>query len=261
MDVLAQAPAVWEAFFLVFCRVGTMMLVAPVFGSRGTTPQVRVFLGLTVALVMYPVVAPVGTVIPTDVGGFLSKIAREVLVGALIGFVVLMIFTTLEGAGHIIGLQMGFSLANIINPLTSTNASLIDQFYSLVATLVFLTIDGHHMVLLGVERTFQLAPLDRVGALLPTPELIFGLGRDIFVVGSRIALPILTALLLTDVALAMVARSVPQLNVFVVGMPAKIAVGFVMLIITVPAVAYIMARSFGDVVASLTPFARSLGNG
>ena len=259
MDLLSQTPAMWEAFFLVFCRVGTMMIVAPVFGSRGTSPQLRVFFGLTVALVMLPVVAPAGVVIPQDVSGFLGRAAREIMIGALGGFVVLLIFTSLEGAGHVIGLQMGFSLANIINPLTSTNASLIDQFYTLVATLVFLTIDGHHMVLLGVERTFQLAPIDRVGSYLPPIDLVLGMGREIFLTASRIALPVLTALLLTDVALAMVARSVPQLNVFVVGMPAKIAVGFLMLVVTVPTVAYIMARAFGDLISILTPFAAGLG--
>jgi len=259
MNLLSGMPAAWEALFLVFCRVGTMMLVAPIFGSRGTTPQVRVFLGLTVACVMAPVVAPPGTVIPGDTGAFVARIAREVLLGGLVGFVVLLVFTALEGAGHIVGLQMGFSLANIINPLTSTNASLIDQFYTLVATLVFLTIDGHHIVLLGIERTFLIAPIDAIGSTLPPQEMIFGLGREIFATASRMALPVLTALLLTDVALAMVARSVPQLNVFVVGMPAKIAVGFVMLIVTVPAVAYIMAKSFSDIVALLVPFARAMG--
>lgn len=259
MNLLAAGPAVWETIFLVFCRVGTMMLVAPIFGSRGTTPQVRVFLGLTVALIMAPVVAPAGIAIPPDPGGFLGRVAREALIGALIGFVVLVVFTALEAAGHVVGLQMGFSLANIINPLTSTNASLIDQFYSLVATLVFLTIDGHHLVLIAVERTFQVAPLDAAGSVLPSQDLIFGLGRDIFVMASRMALPVLTALLLTDVALALVARSVPQLNVFVVGMPAKIAVGFVMLVVTVPTVAYIMARAFSDLVGTIVPFARVLG--
>jgi flagellar biosynthetic protein FliR len=259
MNLLSGLPSAWEAFFLVFCRVGTMMLVAPIFGSRGTTPQVRVFLSLTVALVMAPVVAAPGVVIPGDLGTFVGRIAREALIGGLVGFVVLMVFTALEGAGHIVGLQMGFSLANIINPLTSTNASLIDQFYSLVATLVFLTIDGHHIVLLGIERTFQIVPIDNTGSILPPRDLIFGLGREIFATASRMALPVLTALLLTDVALAMVARSVPQLNVFVVGMPAKIVVGFVMLIVTVPAVAYIMAKSFGDIVAILVSFVRGMG--
>ena len=154
-----------------------------------------------------------------------------------------MVFTALEGAGHIVGLQMGFSLANIINPLTSTNASLIDQFYTLVATLVFLTIDGHHIVLLGIERTFLIAPIDAIGSTLPPQEMIFGLGREIFATASRMALPVLTALLLTDVALAMVARSVPQLNVFVVGMPAKIAVGFVMLIVGSSALEFVRMYS------------------
>ncbi len=259
MNLLSSLPTAWEALFLVFCRVGTMMLVAPIFGSRGTSPQVRVFLGVTVAFVMYPVVAPPGTVLPSEPGAYLGRVAREVLIGALVGFVVLMTFTALESAGHVIGLQMGFSLANVINPLTSTSASLIDQFYSLVATLVFFTMDGHHLVLLGVERTFQLVPIDAAGSNLPAQDLVFGLGRDIFVTASRISLPVLTALLLTDVALAMVARSVPQLNVFVVGMPAKIAVGFVMLVITVPTVAYIMARAFSDIVATMAPLVRAMG--
>jgi flagellar biosynthetic protein FliR len=260
MNLLSGLPSAWETIFLVFCRVGTMMLIAPIFGSRGTTPQVRVFLALTVTLVMAPVVAPPGTTVPSDVGGFIGRIAREALIGGLVGFVVLMVFTALEGAGHIVGLQMGFSLANIINPLTSTNASLIDQFYTLVATLVFLTIDGHHIVLLGIERTFLIAPIDAIGSVLPPQELVFALGRAIFETASRMSLPVLTALLLTDVALAMVARSVPQLNVFVVGMPAKIAVGFVMLIVTVPTVAYIMAKSFNDIVAILVPFARAMAS-
>jgi flagellar biosynthetic protein FliR len=244
MDVLTHPPVFWEAFFLIFCRVGTILLIAPIFGNRSVPVQVRVAFSLLVSLVLLPVVAAGVTALPDALPAFVTLAAREVFIGAVVGFGVLVVFNALQAAGNIIGLQMGFSLANVINPVTADHGSLIDQFYGLLAALIFLTMNGHHVLLVGIERTFELVPLDRLDAGLPTATVLLGWGREIFAVASRISLPVVAALLLADIALAVIARSVPQLNVFVVGMPAKVVAGFGMLIVTLPVVLVIMSRTF-----------------
>jgi flagellar biosynthesis protein FliR len=185
---------------------------------------------------------------------FLALVARELLVGALIGFAVLLIFTALQAAGHIVGLQMGFSLANVVNPLTADHASLIDQFYALLAALIFFSMNGHHGLILAMQQSFDVAPVGQSAFGLPPAAVLFGWGRDLFIIATRISLPVVAALLLTDVAMAVIARSVPQLNVFVVGMPAKVAVAFIMLIVTVPVASVIMARTL----AGLGPATQAL---
>jgi flagellar biosynthetic protein FliR len=247
VNPLAQPMLFWEVFFLVVCRVGAALMVAPPFGGRSIPAQLKIAFILLCSLALLPVVSANLTPIPSTAPEYLAQVARELLLGGLIGFAVLLLFASFEAAGHLAGLQLGFSLANIINPLTASNASLLDQFYSLLAMLIFLTINGHHALLLGIRATFELVPLGSTAAALPPAPVLLGLGRDLFVIALRISLPLLATLLLTDVAMAIVARSVPQLNVFVVGMPAKLIAGFGMLIITLPVVVAIMAQLLGNV--------------
>ncbi len=247
MNPLAQPTLFWEAFFLVVCRVGAVLMVAPPFNGRGIPAQLKIAFILLCSLALLPVVSTNPTSLPATVPEYLAQVARELLLGGLIGFAVLLLFASFESAGHLAGLQMGFSLANVINPLTASNASLLDQFYSLLAMLIFLTINGHHALLLGIRATFELVPLGSTASVLPPAPVLLGLGRDLFVIALRISLPVLATLLLADVAMAIVARSVPQLNVFVVGMPAKLIAGFAMLIVTLPVVVAIMAQLVGNV--------------
>ena len=244
MNPLTQAPMIWEAFFLILCRVGTVFMIAPIFGNRSVPSQLKVAFSLLVSLVLLPVATAKLTRLPEDMPGFLGLAGTELLIGALIGFAVLLTFVAIQSAGNIVGLQMGFSLANVVNPLTADNASLIDQFYGLLAALIFLAINGHHALLLSLQQTFDLVPVDRSGFLLPPGPVLMQWGGQIFAIASRVSLPIMAALLLADMALAVVARSVPQLNVFVVGMPAKIIVGFLILSLTLPLTAMIMGNLF-----------------
>lgn len=254
MNILAQPPQVWGIFFLVVCRVGTVLMIAPIFGGRSVPATVKIALALLLSLILLPLTGQNAPVLPDTLPQYLALVARELLIGSIVGFAVLIVFTALSAAGHIIGIQVGFSLANVVNPLTADHASLLDQFYALLAALVFFTLNGHHALILALQQTFDLVPIGRADLTLPPGPVLMGWGRDIFTVASRISLPVVAALLLADVALAVVARSVPQLNVFVVGLPAKIAVAFVMLIVSVPIVAVIMARAFltlGETTAAL----------
>lgn len=262
MNLLAQSPLVWGTFLLVVCRVGTILMISPLFGSRSVPNTVKVAFALLLSLVMLPMVTPGVRAMPETMPDFLFLVAREILIGAMIGFTIVIIFTALQAAGHLVGLQMGFSLANVVNPLTAEHASLIDQFYSLLAALIFFTVNGHHALVAGMVDSFSAMPIGQAGvtlpATLPPIEALAGLGREIYAMAVRMALPVMAALLLADVALAMIGRSVPQFNVFVVGMPAKIAVGFIIVGVTVPVVAMLMSRAFVGLDGAMLQLLRGL---
>jgi flagellar biosynthesis protein FliR len=243
MNLLAEPPQIWAAYFLIVCRVGTIFMVAPLFGSRSTPTQVKIALSLVLSLVMLPLATANLTTLPDTAPEFLGLVAREILVGVLVGFAVQVVFTALAAAGHIVGLQMGFSLANVVDPLTASHTSLLDQYYALLATLVFFTVNGHHALIVAVQQTFELVPIGGTEFVIPSGPVLLRWGSEIFAIALRIALPVMAALLLADVALAVMARSVPQLNVFVVGMPAKLIVAFGLLVITIPIAVMIMGRS------------------
>jgi len=245
---------VWETFLLVACRVATIIMIVPIFGGRSVPATVKIGLSLLLSLIFLPLIASHVTSLPEDMPVFLTLVARELLLGALVGFAVLIVFTALQAAGHIVGLQMGFSLANVVNPLTADHASLIDQFYALLAALIFFTLNGHHALILAIQQSFDIAPVGVAGLGLSPGPVLLAWGRDLFSIAIRISLPVVAALLLTDIALAVIARSVPQLNVFIVGMPAKVGVAFLMLIVTVPVTAVIMSRALanlGDATAQI----------
>ena len=246
MNVLTQTPAVWATYLLIVCRVLTIIIIVPIFGGRSVPAPVKIGLSLLLSLILLPLSLGRSARPPEEMPVYLTMVARELLIGALIGFAVLLVFTALQAAGHIVGLQMGFSLANVVNPLTADHASLIDQFYALLAALVFFTMNGHHALILAIQQSFDIAPVGSVGLGLPPASILLGWGRDLFSIAARISLPVVAALLLADIAMAVIARSVPQLNVFVVGMPAKVAVAFVMLIVTIPITAVVMSRSFAS---------------
>ena len=245
MNPLVQPPLFWETFFLIVCRVSTVLMIAPIFGNRSVPVHLKIAFSLLLSLVLLPLVVPSVTSLPDTMPGYLGLVAREIMIGAVVGFATMLLFTALQAAGHIVGLQMGFSLANVLNPITADHASLLDQFYGLLAGLIFLVINGHHALILAIARTFDLVPLNHAGAVLPAAPVLFGWSREILAIASRISLPVMTALLLADIALAVVARSVPQLNVFVVGMPAKLLIGFGVLVVTLPVAITIMERTFG----------------
>jgi len=244
VNVLTQTPAVWATFLLIVCRVTTIIMIVPIFGGRSVPAPVKIGLSLLISLILLPLALARAIPPSEEMPVYLTLVARELLIGALIGFTVQLLFTALQAAGHIVGLQMGFSLANVVNPVTADHASLIDQFYALFAALIFFTMNGHHALILAVQQSFDVAPVGSAALGLPPAPVMLGWGRDLFAIAARISLPVVAALLLADVAMAVIARSVPQLNVFVVGMPAKVAVAFIMLIVTVPVTAIVMSRSF-----------------
>jgi flagellar biosynthetic protein FliR len=191
--------------------------------------KVKAIITLSMALLVLPMVP-----LPEQgYGGSLIQIFflvfKEVSFGALLGFVSLLLFLGIQLAGQIIGFQMGFAIVNVIDPSTQTQVSIVSEFKYIIAILIYLTINGHHYLISAVVQSFQLIPPGTINFSHATSDLISRACSDIFVIAVKVAAPAMITLFLTSLALGIIARTVPQMNVFIVGFPLKIGVGLMIL--------------------------------
>jgi flagellar biosynthetic protein FliR len=166
------------------------------------------------------------------------------LIGLAMGFAVALVFTGVQVGSQLIGIQMGVGLGGVLNPMSGADSSTIDGFYMVLATLIFLLSNGHHAALSALGWTFDLAPVGQGTLPAVNPQLVLAMVQAVFVVALRIALPAIAALLLTDVALGLAGRAAPQMQVMVVGMPVKMAVGLAFLALSTPTSAMLMDAVF-----------------
>ncbi|RKY58758.1 MAG: hypothetical protein DRP94_05490 [Candidatus Latescibacterota bacterium] len=240
-----------EWFFLGFLRVASMLAVMPIFGSRGVPIPVKVGAAFFLTLVLFPVVRTSGRP-PGEVVQLSGMALKEVLLGLSVGFVSGMFFYGVELSGQVIGIQMGFGVVNVIDPQANVQVPLIGQFQQLLAGVLFLSMDGHHVLLEALAESFRSVPLGGWGPSVGLLEGVVRMGGMVFSLAFKFSAPVIAALLLSKVALGVLARTVPQMNVFIVGLPLTIGVGLLCLALSLPFFGYV----FGKVVAQL---ARDLG--
>jgi len=240
-------------------RVMAIFMGIPVISNRSVPTVARIGLGALVTYLVYLATPPQGVTVPSAFAPLLVAVAREAVFGLLIGFVASLLFTGIQIAGHFIGMQVGFGLANVIDPITQEQGALLDQFYVLVAGLVFLGINGHHQALLAVQQSFELVPLMGYTQIGPSVEQIVQVAGMMLEIGLRLSLPIMGTLLLIDTALAIVARTMPQLNVFIIGLPLKIVVGLLLLAISMPVLVQVIERVLGSLVLAMLAVVRAGG--
>lgn len=210
-------------FILVLARVTPLFFIAPLFSSQLIPARVRGIVAVGIAIGLTPI-AMHGQHIPSDPMLLAGLVIEGLLTGLGFAFTLAVLMAAVESAGALIDVVSGFSYGSLINPMNGQNSAVISRFYSLIGTLIFLIIGGDAWTLKGLDRTFQLVPLTegpRISSLVGGAEQVFS---SIFAAALEIAAPVLVALLITDVAFGVVSRVVPQLNVFAVGFPTKVAV-------------------------------------
>jgi flagellar biosynthesis protein FliR len=214
-----------EVILFTFFRISGLFLLAPLFSMKSMPKKVKVMLGFIIAMVISPMVAQQGFTVPQDVLDVITLGVRELLVGLLIGFVFYSLFVGVQMAGAFIGFQMGFAIVNVIDPVTSQQVAIMSQFKYIMATLIFFLLDGHHMILQAVVASYKLIPIGEAVFRFSVYQEIARLIMGIFVIGIKLAAPVMVTLILLDVGLGVVSRSVPQMNIFIVGFPMKIGLG------------------------------------
>jgi flagellar biosynthetic protein FliR len=222
-------------FALVAARVGSAIIVMPFFGASQIPPQVKVALIIVLAAVMTP--ANAGADLLATGEWFPLMLLREVMVGLLLGFSVALVFATFTIAANLISIQMGLNLQALLNPLSafqSEQQDALSVFYGLLATVIFLTVDGHHALLRGLQATFDLVPLNSFEMQPGQTNVLAALTTTMIVSAFQIAFPVMAALLIADVAAGLLSRMVPQINVFFVNLPLKIFLGFLVMLVSMP---------------------------
>jgi flagellar biosynthetic protein FliR len=210
-------------FILVLARVTPIFVLAPLFSSSMIPPHVRGIVAVGISIGLTPI-AMRGQHLPTGALALVELVLEGGMVGLAFAFALSLLMAGLEAAGSLVDLGSGFSYGSLINPLNGEQGAVMARFYSLFGTLIFLVIGGDGWTLRGLGRTFQLVPLTRgpqLKALVGGAEHLFA---NVFAAALEIAAPVLVALLITDVAFGVVSRVVPQMNVFAVGFPTKVAV-------------------------------------
>lgn len=236
-----------QVFLLVFVRITTMVALIPVIGSQSVPGRLKAGLSFLIAIILFPLV-PVNQV---DVSMFTLPrfallVVQELFVGITIGFAASLLFAAVQFAGRIVDTQMGFALVRLVDPFSNAASTVTGQFQIIIFSIVFLLINGHYFFLLAIQKSFEVIPLitvhmpsEHVGALL------IKMVADVFVLAIRLAAPIYSVLILTSLSLGIVARTVPQINIFFVGLPLKIGLGVTTMAIVLPALVMIF-RSMVD---------------
>ena len=239
-----------QDFFLVLTRTLAILSAVPVLGGRAIPARVRLGLGILLAAVIFP--WPSGLPQTDSVQPlmpFLWDIARELITGILAGMAIRLAFAALETAASLMSLGVGFSAGAVLNPAFDSSSTAFDQFYTLTAVLIFLVTNGHHQVLRGLARAFEAVPLRSLTLTTAGQAELMQMAAGMLVSAAQIALPVVSVMLLVDMAMGLVARVAPQMNVFFLGAPVKVGVGLLVLSLALPLLIPAMTTLFDGMVA------------
>ena len=235
---------VWIASFLwPLTRILGLIAAAPLFGNVSVPARVKVALGVMLTLIIAPGVPALPAVDPMSLAG-LVIVAQQLVIGLALGFAMNLVFNAVEMAGEIVGLTMGFGFATFFDPQTHGRSSAIDQFLSLLAIMLFLATNVHLAMLATLAHTFSTLPVSDAPVGIGGLRQLATWGGVIFSAGVQLALPMIAALLITNVALGILTRAAPQLNLFGIGFPITLGVGFIVLALSLPYLATPMGRLF-----------------
>lgn len=246
-----------QALFLIFLRVGALIFTLPLFENRSIPTLFKTGMILAVSILLLPMVQASVPPFPDQPVAFGISALGEVLLGVFIGLSARLIFTGVQLAGQLAGFQMGFALANVLDPATSGQVSLIGEIYFLFAMLIFMIFDIHHQFIVAVVESFRAVPLLTPGLSAAAAPVFGKFVADMFVIAIRVGAPVIVSLLLTSVALGLVARTVPQMNIFIVAMPLKIFIGLIFVGISLPYLVSFFETAFETMVRSVLAILRA----
>lgn len=243
-------------FLLIFARVTSLLVVAPFFGHQTIPVQVKVGLGAFFALVLFPVLSA-GTP-PPDLSLFPLVMAalKEIGTGLLIGFAAGLLFAGVRAAGEIIAFDIGFSAANVFDPENGTHNPVLGEALYLFTMLIFLSINGHHFLLEALQMSYAAVPVGGATLTGAAVQGVIGLGGMLFAVAVKFAAPVMVALFLSNVALAILSRVMPQMNIFTVSFPLKIGVGLLVLMVSAPLMVAVFRKSLEGLESSIVELVR-----
>jgi flagellar biosynthetic protein FliR len=221
------------AFFFPLARILALLVAAPPFNNDGLSAQVRLVLGLAIAIAITPALPAMPRVDPASGAGLLI-LAQQMIIGLAMGLAMRLVFSAIDLAGTMISNQMGLGFATAYDPQSESQTAVISEFLGMLALLVFMAINGHLMVIATLVQSFSVLPVGAAAFASGSWLNLANAGAVIFSSGVLLSLPVVVALLITNIALSVLGRVAPQLNLIAIGFPVTLALGFAALIVSLP---------------------------
>ncbi|MFK7886274.1 MAG: flagellar biosynthetic protein FliR [Gammaproteobacteria bacterium] len=221
-------------YYWPFVRIAAVLMVAPVFSASMVAPRARIMIAVALTIVVAPLLTPPQVAVnPLSLSGALMTI-QQLLIGVAMGFALQMVFDALIIAGQAMAMSMGLGFAVAIDPQRGVNVPVVSQYFVMMATLMFLTLNGHLMIIQMVVESFAVLPVGAGGLLRDGAWQIVAWGSDMFQGALRVALPAMVALLIVNLSFGVISRSAPALNLFAIGFPLTLTLGFVIMMVALP---------------------------
>lgn len=254
----AELQTLVASFLWPLTRILGLVAVAPLFGNASVPNRVKVGLGVLLALAIAPAVPAVPAMDPMSLPGFLILL-QQFVIGVAMGFAIRIVFAAVELAGEIASMTMGLGFAVFFDPQTRGRSSAISQFLALLMLMVYLATNMHLVLLSTLAQTFTTLPITADGISVGGFGQLAAWGGRIFSAGVQLSLPIVAALLITNIALGILTRAAPQLNLFGIGFPITISVGMVMIALSLPYLATPMASLLQEGIGAIGQITAAMG--
>jgi flagellar biosynthesis protein FliR len=228
-EALQWSLAQFQSFLLILMRVAPILFLMPLLGSRNIPAPVKIGLALAVSLILLPAVQIGPGAFPAEPLAFLVFLGAEFLIGFFLGLAVKTIFAGIQMGGELVGFQMGLSLAHVIDPQSGVQSSAIAQFHYFIATLFFLAVDGHHWFFRALAGSFHTVPPGEIHLQAGLLAAFLALAGNMFVIAVKLAAPVMAVILFTQMAMGILAKAVPQVNILMTSFPLTIGVGLIFL--------------------------------
>lgn len=249
-------------FILLVVRISGIFVAAPIFARSNFPALMKIGLSVTIAFILVPILGE-GQIF--DVENFFSLILfslNEFIIGIIIGFISFIYFSVLYLAGTTIDTQMGFGMVNVFDPQTNTQIPVMGNFYNNVFSMLFIVANGHHLLIRALVYSYNLLPVGfTISINIDGVNHITGIMTDMFIMAFKFGAPVLVAIFLSNILLGILARTMPQMNVFIVGLPLKIFVGMLTVIITLQFMIPFSNRLFDRMFTAILEMLKILARG
>lgn len=233
MELLLSDPYTYiDAFLLVFVRMLSLLLAVPLFSSRSVPTLVKIGLAFFLSTIVINSIDVEVTVRSTEIVNYAITVGKEFITGWLIGYAAYLAYTTLVLAGQFIDMQIGFSMVNVFDPLSQIQLSITGNLYYYLVLLLTVASNAHFLFIKAIIRSFDFIPIGQMSLSANLNNGVIAFYSKFFSVALQIAAPFFFVMLMTNIVLAILARTAPQMNLFVIGFPVKIMLGMLLMLVT-----------------------------
>jgi len=255
------AVANFDAILLIFVRMTGLFVLSPVFGRQNMPAIFKIGFAFFLTIIFANTVDSFSLDYQNSLVLYMVYVAKELAIGIIMGYVTYVIVSGIYLAGQLIDMQIGFSFANVVDPITNIQVPLTSNFYYTYFILVFLLVNGHHMIIRALFYSFEALPIEKMTFSASVIPELTSLLADMFGIALQIAAPVICAIFIVDVVLGILSKTMPEMNVFMLGMPIKIIIGLFIMIITISGAVSIAEGLTSVMEENIVVFFQAMGSG